>query len=87
MNVESDTARSKAKAQSKHGKFEALAVSRTKKAIKAIRLLAGMGRSPAYEYSAAEAGKIIAALEGEIEALKRTMNEPGRQLDVEFDLS
>lgn len=82
----SDKARSTAAAKTPHAKFEALAVSRTKKALKAIRLLAGMGRSSAYEYTEAEANKIIGALEGEIAVLKRTMNEPGLQTDVEFDL-
>ena len=76
----------KAKASSPHGKFAALATVRTKKALKAIRLLTSMGRSKAYEYSSDDAAKIITALEGEIAVLKRSMNEPGQQTDIEFDL-
>lgn len=86
MNEASDMAKAKAAERTPHAKFEALAVARTKKALKAIRLLAGMGRSTAYEYTEAEAQKIIGALEAEIGNLKRTMNEPGLQTDIEFDL-
>jgi hypothetical protein len=86
MNEVSEAAKAKAQASTPHAKFHALATSRTRKAMKSIRLLAGMGRSTAYEYTEAEAGKIIAALEGEITVLKRTLNEPGLQTDIEFDL-
>lgn len=83
--TKTDNARNKAAAKSPHGKFQRLAVGRTKAVLKNIRLLTKMGRSPAYEYTESEAEKIIAAIEGEVAVLKRTMNEPGHQTDVEFD--
>jgi hypothetical protein len=79
-------AREKAKANSGHAKFQKLAVIRVKAAIKPIRLLAKMGRSKVFEYSSAEAQKIIVALSAELVALEKALAEPQHQTDIEFDL-
>lgn len=79
-------AHEKAKASTGHAKFQRLAVIRTKSAIKAMRMLAKMGRSQVFEYTSAEADKITRALEGELEAVKKGLAEPQHQTDIEFDL-
>jgi hypothetical protein len=69
-------------------KFQELAVPRTTRVIKAIRILANMGGKNryAYEFAEEDVEKIYATLQTEIEQLKVTMIAPGRQLDIEFDL-
>jgi hypothetical protein len=84
-NTKTVAAMTKAKAGSGHAKFRKLAAIRTKAAIRAMRLLAKMGRSQVFEYTNDEATKIIAALEAEIEALKKGLAEPQHQTDIEFD--
>lgn len=71
----------------KRDAFEALAVPRTKKALKAIRVIANMGGNSRYryEFSAEDVEKIATALNAEVDRLRVTMQPPGRQLDVEFD--
>jgi len=68
-------------------KFERLATSRTKRAIKAIRVLAGMGGKNRYSYSfsSADVDRIAAALSDEVVTLREKMIAPGRQMDIEFD--
>lgn len=77
-----------AKAKSKRANFERLAVARTKKVVKAIRVLANMGGQNryAYEFAQADVDKIVAALDEEVARLRQMMIPPGRQLDIEFDL-
>lgn len=77
-----------AKAASKRAKFERLAVARTKKVVKAMRVLANMGGQNryAYEFADADVDKIAATLEAEVARLRQMMIAPGRQLDIEFDL-
>jgi hypothetical protein len=72
----------------KREKFHALAVPRTKRVIKAIRILANMGGKNryAYEFAEEDVEKIYAALSTEVEQLRIMMVAPGRQLDIEFDL-
>lgn len=84
MSEATDTA----KAASKRAKFERLAVARTKKVVKAIRVLANMGGQNryAYEFAQTDVDKIAATLEQEIARLRQMMIAPGRQLDIEFDL-
>ena len=74
--------------QAKRERFERIAVNRTKKAIKAIRILAGMGGKARYSYEFAQADveKIAGALDDEVRTLREKMIAPGRQLDIEFDL-
>lgn len=75
-------------AKDKRAKFEKIASARTKRAIKAIRILARMGGKNRYSYDFAsdDVEKIAAALDNEVGALRQMMIAPGRQLDVEFDL-
>ena len=56
--------------ESKHDRFIRLATARTQSAIKKIRVLGNCANNDSYEYSDAEASKIIRALEDEIKALK-----------------
>jgi len=72
----------------KREKFHRLAVPRTKRVIKAIRILANMGGKNRYNYEFAEEDveKIYATLTTEVEQLRVMMIAPGRQLDIEFDL-
>jgi hypothetical protein len=72
----------------KRAKFEKLAVARTKRVIKGIRILANLGGRGRYNYEFAEADveKIYATLNEEVEQLRIKMIAPGRQLDIEFDL-
>ena len=71
----------------KREKFEALAAARTKRVIKHIRILSGMGGKGryAYEFSADDVEHIASAIEAELVHLRTKMISPGRQLDVEFD--
>lgn len=72
----------------KRDKFHKLAVPRTKRVIKAIRILANMGGKNryAYEFAEADVEKIYETLKTEVEQLRIVMVAPGRQLDIEFDL-
>ena len=72
----------------KRAKFETLAVARTKRVIKGIRILANMGGKARYnyEFSPGDVEKIAATLRREIDVLAEKMIAPGRQLDIEFDL-
>jgi len=71
----------------KRQKFEELAAARTKRVIKHIRILAGMGGKGryAYEFSPEDVDHIASAIEVELTQLRSKMISPGRQLDVEFD--
>ena len=71
----------------KRAKFEALAVARTKRVIKSIRILANMGGKNryAYEFTASDVERIADALAVEVQRLQEKMIAPGRQLDIEFD--
>jgi hypothetical protein len=72
----------------RRAKFEEIAVARTKRAIKAIRVLAGMGGKNRYAYSfdSGDIEKIASTLELEVAQLRVVMVAPGRQMDIEFDL-
>lgn len=72
----------------KRSKFEKLAVARTKRVIKGIRILANMGGKARYNYEFGEEDvtKIAATLRKEVDVLAEKMIAPGRQLDIEFDL-
>jgi hypothetical protein len=75
-------------ANDKRAKFERIATARTKRIIKHIRILAGMGGPGRYKYEFAQTDveKIVRTLEDELQQLKQIMIAPGRQLDIEFDL-
>jgi hypothetical protein len=74
------------KARDKRGKFVELAESRTRNAIKAIRVIAKLGNKSAYEYSDADVQKIVRALSREIDALKSRMLSTGGKETIEFSL-
>jgi hypothetical protein len=67
-------------------KFVALAESRTRNAIKAIRVIAKLGNKSAYQYDDADVRKIATALTREIEALKARMSASGGKDVVDFKL-
>ena len=73
-------------ASSKREKFVELAESRTKNAIKAIRVLGKLGNKNAYEYTDADVKRIASALTKEIDALKARMSSTGGKEAVEFKL-
>lgn len=71
---------------SKREKFVELASSRTRTAIKAIRIIGKLGNKNAYDYSEADVRKIASALTKEIEALKARMSHTGGKDVVDFRL-
>jgi hypothetical protein len=75
-----------AKVNSKREKFVELAESRTRNAIKAIRVIAKLGNKSAYEYTEADVRKIANALAKEIDALKARMLSTGGKEAVDFKL-
>jgi mitochondrial fission protein ELM1 len=76
----------KASKASKREKFVELASSRTRTAIKAIRIIGKLGNKNAYDYSEADVRKIASALTKEIEAMKARMSHTGGKDVVDFSL-
>ena len=74
------------RSESKRGKFVKLAESRTVSAIKAIRIIGKLGNRNAYEYDEADVGKIVKALNDEIEALKSRMKTTKSADGIDFKL-
>jgi len=70
----------------KRQKFVELAQSRTKNALKAIRVIAKLGNKNAYEYTEADVKKIASALNREVEALKARMSQNGGKDVIDFEL-
>jgi hypothetical protein len=71
---------------SKREKFVELAESRTRNAIKAIRVIAKLGNKNAYDYTEADVNKIARALTREIEVMKSRMSSQGSKDSVDFAL-
>jgi ribosomal protein L7/L12 len=71
---------------SKREKFVELAESRTRNAIRAIRIIAKLGNKNAYDYTDADVKKIASTLNKEVEALKARMSQTGGKEAVEFNL-
>jgi len=71
---------------SKREKFVELAESRTRNAIKAIRVIAKLGNRHAYQYDDSDVQKITRALTREIEALKARMSSSDGKEAVDFKL-
>lgn len=67
-------------------KFVELAESRTKNAIKAIRVIAKLGNKNAYEFTEADVNKIAKALNREVEQMKARMSSTGSKEVVDFTL-
>lgn len=70
----------------KRAKFVALAQSRTKNAIKAIRVIGKLGNKNAYEFSDADVNKIAKALIREVDLMKARMSSTGGKESVDFTL-
>jgi hypothetical protein len=70
----------------KRAKFVELAESRTRNAIKAIRVIAKLGNKNAYEFTEADVTKIAKALAREIEAMKARMSSSSGKESVDFTL-
>jgi hypothetical protein len=74
------------KPNAKREKFVELAESRTKNAIKAIRVIAKLGNKNAYQYDESDVQKIARALTREIDQLKARMTSSGGKDAVDFNL-
>ena len=70
----------------KRAKFVELAQSRTRNAIKAIRVIGKLGNKNAYEFSEADVNKIAKALAREVELMKARMLSTGSKESVDFTL-
>lgn len=70
----------------KREKFVELAESRTKNAIKAIRVIAKLGNKNAYDFTEADVNKIAKALIREVEQMKARMSSTGSKEAVDFAL-
>ena len=73
-------------ARDRRAKFVELAESRTRNAIRAIRVIAKLGNKSAYDYSDADVQKIARALNREVDALRSRMLSRGGKEEVEFRL-
>lgn len=71
---------------SKRLKFVELAESRTKNAIKAIRVIGKLGNKNAYQFDDADVTKIVKALSKELDALRARMSSTGAKESVDFKL-
>jgi hypothetical protein len=70
----------------KREKFIELAESRTRNAIKAIRVIGKLGNKNAYEFTEADVNKIVKALNREIEQMKERMSSSDGKEAVDFTL-
>jgi len=70
----------------KREKFVELAESRTRNAIKAVRVIGKLGNKNAYEFTEADVNKIAKALNREIELMKARMSSTGGKEAVDFTL-
>ena len=70
----------------KREKFVELAQSRTRNAIKAIRVISKLGNKNAYEFSESDVNKIAKALTREVDLLKARMTSTGNKESVDFTL-
>lgn len=70
----------------KREKFVELAESRTRNAIKAIRVIGKLGNKNAYEFNEADVNKIVKALNREIEQMKARMSSTDGKEAVDFTL-
>lgn len=68
-------------------RFVVLAVSRTKRAIKDIRLIANLSNRSNYSYTKEDVAKIFKALGSELKAARKRFEESSRSAtDVDFKL-
>jgi ribosomal protein L7/L12 len=78
--------KTKEKGSEKRAKFVEIAESRTKNAIKAIRVIGKLGNKNAYSFDESDVQKIVKALNREIDQLKARMSSTGSKESVEFKL-
>jgi hypothetical protein len=67
-------------------KFVKLAESRTRNAMKAIRVIGKLGNKNAYQFDDSDVQKIVRALTKEIDALKARMSSSSGKESVDFKL-
>jgi hypothetical protein len=84
--AEKEVTKKTAGKHNKREKFVELAESRTRNAIRAIRIIAKLGNKSAYDYSEADVKKIASVLNKEVEALRARMSQTGGKETVEFSL-
>ena len=70
----------------KRDRFVRLAESRTANAMRSIRVIGNLSNRSHYEFTDTDVRKIVAALAGEVEALKRRFGEPAGRSNVRFRL-
>ena len=70
----------------KRQKFVELAESRTRNAMRAIRVIGKLGNKNAYQFDDSDVQKIVRALSKEIEAMKGRMSSTGGKESVDFKL-
>ena len=70
----------------KREKFVELAESRTRNAIKSIRVIGKLGNKSAYEFDENDVAKIVRALSKEVDALKARMSSTSGKESVDFKL-
>jgi hypothetical protein len=83
---EKGSVKTSAKTKSKREKFVKLATSRTRNAIKAIRIIGKLGNKNAYDYSPDDVKKIASVLTKEVDAMKARMSQSGGKDIVDFEL-
>jgi len=81
----SDSA-NKSPPRDRRGKFVELAELRVVKAIKALRLVGNLSNRTHYDFSDADARKIVSALNREVEQLDRRFKDIASKSDIEFKL-
>jgi len=74
------------KMNKKREKFVELAESRTRNAIKAIRVISKLGNKNAYDFGDADVNKIAKALTKEIDQLRARMSSSSGKESVDFTL-
>jgi hypothetical protein len=84
--AEKETTKKTTGKHNKREKFVELAESRTRNAIRAIRIIAKLGNKSAYDYSEADVKKIASALNKEVEALRARMSQTGGKDAIAFEL-
>lgn len=70
----------------KEKKFKALAESRTRKALKMIKLVGNLANRSHYDFQKSEADKIIKALRNEITSIESRFRSKKSREDIDFTL-
>jgi hypothetical protein len=70
----------------KRANFVRLAENRTRNAIRAIRVIGKLSNKKAYQYDETDVGKIVRALNKEVDALRARMSHTTNRDTVDFSL-